>query len=135
MRPLHFLSLLLFVTSVLTAQWTNQNPVPDGNNLWSTFFINNSTGWIIGSKGFIKKTTNAGLDWVQQNIDTTLTLKSIQFIDQNNGWICGKDGILLKTTNGGNNWFEILSGTSEHLTSLYFCNRMSVMSLVVIALF
>ena len=122
MRPLQFLSLLFFVTSVLNAQWTNQNPVPDGNNLWSTFFINDSTGWIIGSDGFIKKTTNAGLDWLQQSSNTNLTLKSVRFFDENRGWICGENGLILKTTNGGQNWFELTSGTTNQLTDIHFCD-------------
>lgn len=103
-------------------QWTNQNPVPNGNDLWSTYFIDDNTGWIVGSDGFIKKTTNAGLDWIQQNSGTTLTLKAVNFIDLNTGWICGEDGLILKTTNGGLNWFSLASETIEHLTDIYFCD-------------
>ena len=69
--------------------------------LWSTFFVDDSTGWIVGSGGFIKKTTNAGNEWILQNSGTTLILKSVQFVDQNTGWICGESGLILKTTNGG----------------------------------
>ena len=99
-----FLQILLFfllITQIHYPQWTNQNPVPDGNDLWSTFFVDDSTGWIVGSGGFIKKTTNAGNEWIQQNSGTTLILKSIQFVDQNTGWICGESGLILKTTDGG----------------------------------
>jgi len=97
----------------------NQNPVPDGNDLWSTFFIDD-TGWIVGSDGFIKKTTNAGLDWVLQESNTTLILKSVQFINPNTGWICGESGLILKTTNGGENWIPLTSGTTQHLSDLHF---------------
>lgn len=117
------LTLLLFVCIInIYPQWTNQNPVPDGNDLWSTFFIDDNTGWIIGSEGFIKKTTNSGLDWIQQNSGTTLTLKSIQFVNINTGWVCGEEGLILKTTNGGLNWFALTSGTVENLTDINYCD-------------
>ena len=122
MRKLYSLLFILILTSVLNAQWTNQNPVPDGNNLWSAFFVNESTGWIIGSDGFIKKTTNTGLEWNLQNSGTSVTLKSIRFIDLNNGWICGEEGLILKTTDGGDNWQKVTESTSETLTSLDFCS-------------
>ncbi|MBS4034505.1 MAG: T9SS type A sorting domain-containing protein [Ignavibacterium sp.] len=113
---------LLLSSSIINAQWFNQNPVPDGNHLYSTFFIDSNTGWIIGSDGFIKKTTNAGLDWVQQNGGSNNTLRSIQFVDQNTGWICGDNGLVIKTTDGGNNWFSQSSGTTELLSDLHFVN-------------
>ncbi|MDH3268778.1 MAG: YCF48-related protein, partial [Ignavibacteria bacterium] len=118
-----FLLILLYfllVTQLQYPQWTNQNPVPDGNDLWSTFFIDDNTGWIVGSNGFIIKTTNAGLDWTQQTSGTTLTLMSVQFINQTSGWICGEDGLILKTTDAGQSWFELTSGTSELLSDLHF---------------
>ena len=101
-------------------QWTNQNLVPDANDLWSTFFIDNNTGWIVGSGGFIKKTTNAGDEWILQNSGTTSTLKSVQFVNQNTGWISGEGGLILKTTDGGANWYSLASGTTEHLSDIYF---------------
>ena len=116
-----FLAFILF-SKLGFSQWTNQNPVPDGNDLWSTFLIDDNTGWIVGSDGFIKKTTNAGIDWIRQNSGTNLTLKSVQFIDEKTGWICGEEGLILKTTDGGLNWVPITSGTTEHLTDIQFCN-------------
>ena len=120
MRYINFIILLVLLTCQIQAQWSNQNIVPEGNNLWSTFFIDDNTGWITGSNGFIKKTTNAGLDWVEQNSGTTLTLKSVQFINQNTGWICGEAGLIIKTTDGGQSWVEMSSGTIELLTDLFF---------------
>jgi photosystem II stability/assembly factor-like uncharacterized protein len=118
-------TLLLFLVFILFSklsysQWTNQNPVPNGNDLWSTFFIDDSTGWIVGSDGFIKKTTNSGIDWIQQNSGTNLILKSVQFADKNTGWICGESGLILKTTDSGINWFSLTSGTTEHLVAVDF---------------
>jgi len=94
--------------------------VSDSNDLLNVFFVDDNTGWIVGSDGFITKTTNAGLDWVQQSSGTTLTLTSVMSINQNTGWISGEGGLILKTTDGGQNWFELTSGTFELLTDLHF---------------
>ncbi len=121
-NTLLILLTLIFFSKLNYSQWTNQNPVPDGNDLWSTFFIDDNTGWIVGSDGFIKKTTNAGIDWIKQKSGTNLILKSVQFIDQNTGWICGEGGLILKTTDSGLNWLQLTSGTNEHLTDIHFCS-------------
>ena len=120
MKTITILLLFLITSSNNKAQWTNQNLVPEGNDLWSIYFVDDNTGWMVGSEGFIKKTTNAGLDWEEQNSGTMLTLKSVQFFNQNIGWICGEEGLIIKTTDGGENWVTLLSGTSEILTDLYF---------------
>ena len=111
---------VLLVTQFAYPQWTNQNLVPDRNDLWSTFFINDSTGWMVGSSGFIKKTTTAGNEWFQQNSGTNLILKAIQFVNQNTGWICGEFGLILKSTDGGTTWDSLQSGTTQHLSDIYF---------------
>ena len=36
------------------------------------------------------------------------------------GWICGEGGLILKTTDGGANWDSLASGTTEHLSDIYF---------------
>lgn len=116
------LNLFLFITGTGFSQWINQNPVPSGNDLYSVFFIDDDNGWIVGSDGFIKKTTNAGIDWTEQNSNKDQILKSVFFIDQNIGWICGESGLILKTTNGGQDWNNQISGTAEHLTKIHFFN-------------
>ncbi|MCC6255842.1 MAG: T9SS type A sorting domain-containing protein [Ignavibacteriaceae bacterium] len=120
MKLIYFILLVLISSSFNHAQWTNQNPVPEGNHLWSTFFIDDNIGWIVGSNGFILKTTNSGSDWIPQNSGSTVTLKSVQFIDQSTGWICGTDGLILLTNDGGINWIESISGTNETLNDLHF---------------
>ena len=117
---LYIFLFCLFLTQFHYSQWTNQNPVPDVNDLWSTFFVDDSTGWIVGSGGFIKKTTNAGNEWIQQYSSTTLILKSVQFADRNTGWICGEAWLILKTTDGGTNWDSLASGTTQHLSDIHF---------------
>jgi photosystem II stability/assembly factor-like uncharacterized protein len=82
-------------------QWNDQNLASDGNYLWSTFSVDDTTSWIEGFGGLIKKTSNAGLDWIQQNSGTTLTLKSVQFINFKTGWICVEGALIFTKTDGG----------------------------------
>ena len=123
MKIIFSLFFLVFTLSSIQAQWTNQNPVPDGNTLRSVFFINDNIGWIVGSDGFITKTTNAGIDWIQLNSGTNAYLKKVKFVDDQTGWAVGDSGIILKTTDGGSNWISQFSGTTSDLYSLNFFNR------------
>ena len=53
-----FLQILLFfllITQIHYPQWTNQNPVPDGNNLWSTFFIDDIQVGLLAPVVLLKK--------------------------------------------------------------------------------
>lgn len=116
-----FICFFFSITSY--SQWTNQNIVPEGNHLWSNYFVDDNTGWMVGTDGFIARTSNGGIDWLEQNSGTSHTLRSIQFIDQNTGWICGENGLILKSTDGGQSWLEHISGTNEFLTDLHFLNH------------
>ena len=77
---LHILLFFLLLTQLQYPKWTNQNPFPTGT-LNNVFFIDDNTGWISEGPiqfidqntgwqcggGIIKKTTNAGVDWIQQS--------------------------------------------------------------------
>jgi len=86
------------------------------------FFIDDNTGWMVGSDGFITKTTNAGIDWIEQTSGITTYLKSVKFVDENIGWAVGESGLILKTTDGGLNWSPQNSGTEEILDCIFFYN-------------
>lgn len=125
MKYISIVYILLFIPNELNAQWTNINPVPQGNTLWSTFFINDSLGWIVGSGGFIKKTTDGGIEWIEQNINISNDIKSVFFISKDTGWICGEQGIVFRTSNGGDNWIELNSGTTERLNQIKFIDKLN----------
>jgi len=95
--------------------WITNNYIGYNSNLpKNLFFINNQTGWVVGTgnginnlPSIISKTTNGGIDWISQSIINVYTgLYSIDLINNNTGWITG-DGIVLKTTNSGNNWMVL----------------------------
>lgn len=65
------------------------------------FFLNNQTGFCVGSQGGIVKTTNGGVNWIIQNSGTTRKLNEVWFINEDTGFIAGDSGLLLVTYNGG----------------------------------
>ena len=123
MKIISIILLNLITFSFTTAQWVTQNPVPNGNSLRSVFFIDDNIGWIVGSKGFIMKTTNAGIDWIHQSSGINTNLMEVRFVDEQTGWIVGESGKILKTINGGLNWIPQSSGTTKNLYSLHFINK------------
>ncbi len=93
-------------------------------NLTGIFFINNTTGWVVGYPGYIAKTIN-GSNFVQQTSGVSDRLNDVFFIDNNTGWVVGGDfgtERIFKTTNGGTNWNTQTSGTANKLFSVYFVN-------------
>lgn len=66
----------------------------------------------IGS--IILKTTNGGLNWQTNRVDTGITFSKIFFTDSQNGMLTGYPVGILRTTNGGLNW------TTDHIDSATF---------------
>lgn len=90
-------------------------------NSTSTFYsldmINSTTGFMCGSNGALRKTTNAGANWdsVPGPFGANL-LRRIEFVNANTGYIfqsTTNSGGAWKTTNGGTNWTALTMGTDE----------------------
>src|ERR1039458_10628948 len=94
----------LILSTITTAQWFWQNPLPQGNSLNSVKFISSTTGWAVGYLGTILKTSDRGITWILQSSGTTEDLFGIAFTDINNGTAVGSNGTILRTTNGGAVW-------------------------------
>jgi len=119
---------LLFVLVMLVAingnaQWVWQNPLPQGNDLQSIFFINENTGWAAGDKGSILKTTDSGNNWIEQQCGRAKNLRKIYFINANTGFALSDTSVYYKTTNGGINWNYNTFGGNIRLNDTYFINQ------------
>jgi hypothetical protein len=68
------------------------------------FFINDSTGWLVG-RNKIYKTTDGGLSWpvIHENLSDDF-YRYIYFSDENNGWAASVDNDVIRTTDGGITW-------------------------------
>ena len=58
------LQLFIFFTSAVKADWQAQTSGTT-ENLFSSYFINTNTGWVVGDEGVIYKTTNGGVTGFQ----------------------------------------------------------------------
>lgn len=67
----------------------------------SVDFANMSTGYYCGQNGVIRKTTNGGINWIEQNSPTTQSLKTVFCRDTTNIFAAGLNGTIIRTQNGG----------------------------------
>ena len=113
------------------SQWVWQNPMPQGNGLNSSSFINDNTGWIVGISGTMLKTTNGGANWNILQNGSMETYVSVCFKDVNNGWLLSKispeasgKAFIRHTTNGGLSWFNqlILGDSIQGADNIQFLN-------------
>jgi len=100
--------------------------------LASTYFVNDSLGWIAGLGGILK-TRNAGISWVlQDTASPSFSFHSVFFSDSSDGWTVGDSGVILNTSNGGNTWTSQSSGTNVVLTSVFSSNGGNVYTTYVV---
>src|SRR5205809_7929077 len=92
--------------------WHWQNPLPQGNNLRGTSFVDANTGTVVGEYGTIVRTTDGGNSWTVQASGTTETLWAVSFTDANNGTAVGEAGTIGGTTDEGDHWGTQPSGTT-----------------------
>ena len=85
--------------------------------LYSVFFTDASTGWVVGEFGNVLHTVDAGQNWIEQSSGTNVDLWSVHFVDASTGWAVGEGGTILHATDGGSNWISQTSGTSNLLNS------------------
>lgn len=96
--PCSKLFFILFVLEILSIRDLNSqtwsHPISQGGNYGKVqysdlYFVNDQEGWIIGDKGQLFKTTNGGISWTLQSLNSDVNLKSIFFTSSQNGWIAG----------------------------------------------
>src|SRR5690554_1181333 len=86
----------------------------DGGNTWVNYtevdgaivafhFVDENTGYVVGSQGLIQRTYNGGANWEAIDIQYGYYTK-VNFYSKNVGYIADEEGRLYKTENGGLNW-------------------------------
>jgi hypothetical protein len=123
----------IFLSTNGGLNWNSQY-VPSGNGITNQFYrfklVNQDTlygtgGYRIMSggilHGLIWKTTNGGINWGYQEIDTSIRvspLGALDFVNSQTGWAYGGDGI--HTTNGGGPIiFTAIQNNNEIITRNY----------------
>ncbi len=91
-------------------------------NLGDVIFVDASTGWAVGSRGYILHTSDGGISWSAQTSGDSADLWGVTFIDPDTGWAVGREGTILHTTNGGAAWAPESSNTNKDLSAVTFVN-------------
>ncbi|MBL8016649.1 MAG: T9SS type A sorting domain-containing protein, partial [Ignavibacteria bacterium] len=76
-------------------------------NINDVSFVNSNTGIVVCGAGEIYKTSNGGINWFRQYIDSAFSLTGCKMVDASTGYI-NSAARVYKTTNGGLNWLKIL---------------------------
>lgn len=80
------LLVILFITSNIFAQsWVWQNPFPTANNLHTSYFFDQNTGFFGGESGTLLKTTNGGVNISIISTGNNYNINSITFINSTTG--------------------------------------------------
>jgi photosystem II stability/assembly factor-like uncharacterized protein len=128
MKKIYFLAI--FIPFVSYSQgWFIQHTFNPAQSLQTVKFYDANTGYTTapvytgGSMLEIHKTTNAGVNWIDQNCGYTGTrFMAIHILHPDTVFVSGNEGLILKTVNGGNNWVTVNSEASLQLWGLYFTN-------------
>ena len=101
--------VLLMLSVNLSGQWYWQNPIPTGAGYGDLSFVDENTGWAVGSDGTIIHTNDGGATWSIQYFDPTYVFFGVHFVNHFDGWICGMDltnglGVIFATNDGGTTW-------------------------------
>jgi len=89
----------------------------------SVFFLNEDTGWIVGSNGCIYATKDRGQNWYEQTSGLKSTLFDVVFSDLQRGFAVGDGGRIIETTDGGHSWQSKVSGVKGVLERIAFAGR------------
>ncbi|NOX19337.1 MAG: protein kinase [Chlorobi bacterium] len=92
----------------------------DKFNLFRVRYLNPQIAFILGSKGCILKSEDAGSSWTIVSHKITAPLYDAYFFDNSNGIIVGWKGTILNTTDGGNIWIAKEAQTEKYLKSIDF---------------
>ncbi|MCP4681824.1 MAG: hypothetical protein GY864_05805, partial [Desulfobacterales bacterium] len=85
-------------------------------------FMDDKTGWAVGSFGLAMKTEDGGENWQKVPISEEHYLKDVFFFGKK-GWMVGELGVILSTNDGGKKWSEQKSNVGQSLLSVFFINE------------
>lgn len=93
----------LYKTTNFGINWDSAGRADSYEFAYTVFFANEYTGWMGGSSGFLRKTTNGGYNWYHENITQFGNgfFGGIYFYNDTIGWAVGAPGKILYTESGG----------------------------------
>lgn len=79
---------------------------------------------VVGERGHILVSADAGLTWSQSEVPTRATLTGVSLHDRSRGWAVGHDAVVLRTEDGGLSWKTVHAAPEEErpLLDVWFEN-------------
>ncbi len=105
--------------------WTQLVLGLENHNLRGVFFVNATTGWLVGAPGLVHKTTDSGATWtahVAHSGTPTLAFSDISSLDGNTVWASGPFTFVAKSTDGGASWTQISVPPAGGFPAVKFMN-------------
>lgn len=103
-------ALLLLTISMSGARaqegWVSGQSGTSGKDLNAVYFADSKRGWVAGDGGVLSRTTDGGLTWTRQSVDTKDAINDIYFRNKDNGYVLAGNSIF-QTDDGGETWHEI----------------------------
>ena len=86
-------------------------------------FTVESTGYVAGNNGLIKKTIDGGVTWKKLVSGTSQDISDIRFKDKDTGYCSARGGLILKTVDAGKTWKKLNSGVYTDLSRIGFTSN------------
>jgi photosystem II stability/assembly factor-like uncharacterized protein len=123
MKRILFLLILALWVGNSWAQlnvWRWQNPLPEGDYLYSVQMIDLNTIVACGAQGYFVHSADGGASWDLENnvLKFTGGWNCVNFANPNFGMCCGDSGKAIKTTDGGKTWKFMPTGVTVKLNSI-----------------
>ena len=79
---------------------------------------------VVGERGHILVSRDAGVTWTQARVPTRATLTGVSLYDHELGWAVGHDAVILRTRDGGLSWEIVYAAPEEQrpLLDVWFEN-------------
>jgi photosystem II stability/assembly factor-like uncharacterized protein len=92
-------------------------------NLFSTCFVGNDEGWVVGELGRVFRTTDGGHTFERSDTHTRIALLAVACLPDGTVVIVGQDGTEMRSRDSGNTWETISTGTQRNLLSVSFATQ------------
>ncbi|HZV13531.1 MAG TPA: YCF48-related protein, partial [Candidatus Kapabacteria bacterium] len=86
--------------------WYQQYPGLDFTEPQNFYAANSHTLYIL-FKGYLLRSSDAGVMWEKRDLPGCFTVNEAQFLNDTLGWLVGDKGAAYKTTDGGNTWIYV----------------------------
>ncbi|HCN36984.1 MAG TPA: hypothetical protein DIS94_04660 [Bacteroidetes bacterium] len=121
MNRIILIVILIICNKETNSQWIQQ-PLGTTGAIYDVQFLDSNYGWSCGSGGFLRKTTNGGLNWLIVNHPVGGKLfGDLHIVDSNTIYVVGQFETIIKTTNAGENWTVIRNSPQGLVGSYYAC--------------